>query len=88
MVARIKLSGLQREALSLMRSTLRYARKQNPEVRQNIEDFARQEFRKNSVKYDKKDYQAIEYLLKKGKRQLDQLANSDTTGFNVVHIHR
>lgn len=65
-----RLSGLQRDVLSLYRNCLRAARKKPSDTRHNFEAFARKEFEHN-VNVDKKDFSAIEFLLRKGSRQLD-----------------
>ncbi|KAI4750204.1 hypothetical protein E4T44_14946 [Aureobasidium sp. EXF-8845] len=51
-----RLSGLQREILSLYRKCLR-------------------ETRKKPANHDKKDYSAIEYMLRRGQRQLETYAS-------------
>ncbi|KAL1839525.1 hypothetical protein VTJ49DRAFT_1427 [Mycothermus thermophilus] len=66
----MRLSGLQKEVLSLYRQCLRECRKK-PEVSRNrFLRFARSEFDKN-IKIDKRDFTAIEFLLRKGRRQLE-----------------
>ncbi|KAI6275595.1 hypothetical protein MCOR27_001628 [Pyricularia oryzae] len=63
----MRLSGLQKEVLSLYRSTLREIRKKPETSRQHFRDFARAEFDRNLV-IDKRDFAAVEYLLRKGRR--------------------
>ncbi|EHA19240.1 hypothetical protein CBS63078_10390 [Aspergillus niger] len=65
-----RLSGLQRQVLALYRTCLREAGKKPIETRENFRAYARAEFRKNSS-VSKKDFGAIEYLLRKGQRQLE-----------------
>ena len=65
-----RLSGLQRDVLALYRRCLRSARAKPVETRPNFEGFARREFQKN-LEMDKKDFSAIEFLLRKGERQLE-----------------
>ncbi|KAI4721891.1 hypothetical protein E4T48_01891 [Aureobasidium sp. EXF-10727] len=65
-----RLSGLQREVLSLYRKCLRETRKKPADVRPNFLQFTRSEFREHKD-YDKKDFSAIEYMLRKGQRQLE-----------------
>ncbi|KAK8050667.1 hypothetical protein PG994_012397 [Apiospora phragmitis] len=86
----MRLSGLQRDVLSLYRQCLRAARAK-PEVlihsvkavltitytnlqkqatRSHFKTFARSEMNKN-IKIDKRDFAAIEFLLRKGRRQLE-----------------
>ncbi|KAI4750333.1 hypothetical protein E4T45_14758 [Aureobasidium sp. EXF-8846] len=87
-----RLSGLQREILSLYRKCLRETRKK-PAVRRKAKlpslrsvcdapsqllscanTFTRSEFRAHQ-NHDKKDYSAIEYMLRKGQRQLETYAS-------------
>ncbi|KAL1972419.1 hypothetical protein VTN31DRAFT_6833 [Thermomyces dupontii] len=66
----MRLSGLQREVLSLYRQCLREIRKKPIESRENFRAFARDQFRAN-LKLPKKDFATIEYLLRRGRRQLE-----------------
>ncbi|KAL6869038.1 hypothetical protein ACO1O0_000361 [Amphichorda felina] len=66
----MRLSGLQKEVLALYRQCLRESRKKPPATRAHFENFARAEFARN-LAIDKRDFAAIEYLLRKGRRQLD-----------------
>lgn len=73
-----RLSGLQRDVLSLYRRCLRAARVKPVETRPNFETFARREFEKN-LNMDKKDFGAIEFFLRKGERQLEMYTASNIT---------
>ncbi|EGP92405.1 uncharacterized protein MYCGRDRAFT_31653 [Zymoseptoria tritici IPO323] len=64
-----RLSGLQRDVLSLYRRCLRSARTKTAH-RANFEAFARQEFEKN-IGLNKKDFATIEFLVRKGTRQVE-----------------
>ncbi|CAK43373.1 hypothetical protein M747DRAFT_231117 [Aspergillus niger ATCC 13496] len=64
-----RLSGLQRQVLALYRTCLREAGKK-PIVSNYLAALSKAEFRKNSS-VSKKDFGAIEYLLRKGQRQLE-----------------
>ncbi|GJN72973.1 hypothetical protein PLIIFM63780_007039 [Purpureocillium lilacinum] len=66
----MRLSGLQKEVLALYRQCLRESRKKPQSTRVHFENFARAEFAKN-LSIDKRDFAAIEFLLRKGRRQLD-----------------
>lgn len=66
----MRLSGIQRAVLSLYRNCLRQVRKKPVHVRANFRNYARNEFKKNA-KIEKKDFAAIEFLLRKGHRQLE-----------------
>ncbi|KAK3500568.1 hypothetical protein B0T13DRAFT_535423 [Neurospora crassa] len=65
-----RLSGLQKEVLGLYRKCLRECRKKPEATRAHFRAFARTEFEKN-IKVDKRDFSAIEFLLRKGSRQLE-----------------
>ncbi|KAM0341012.1 hypothetical protein ACHAPU_010244 [Fusarium lateritium] len=90
-----RLSGLQREVLTLYRNCLRESRKKPQATRPHFESFARRvaskprhlsdqysnsnahyrnEFRRN-LTIDKRDFAAIEFLLRKGRRQLESYAS-------------
>ncbi|ORY66246.1 uncharacterized protein BCR38DRAFT_339720 [Pseudomassariella vexata] len=66
----MRLSGLQKEVLALYRGCLRESRKKPEATRPHFESFARIEFEK-SINIDKKDFAAVEFLLRKGRRQLE-----------------
>ncbi|KAK4128924.1 hypothetical protein N657DRAFT_563690 [Parathielavia appendiculata] len=70
----MRLSGLQKNVLALYRQCLRECRKKPEASRENFRVFARNEFEKN-IKIDKRDFGAIEFLLRKGRRQLDMYAS-------------
>ncbi|KAK1294983.1 hypothetical protein QJS10_CPA16g00002 [Acorus calamus] len=82
MASRPKLSGLQKQVLSLYRGFLRAARSKGPEERQRIESIVSAEFHQNSKNIDRKNFLQIEYLLRRGKKQLDQLKSPDTVGLS------
>ncbi|KAE8348575.1 complex 1 protein-domain-containing protein [Aspergillus coremiiformis] len=64
-----RLSGFQKEVLSLYRSCLREIQKKPIETRSNFKGYARTEFQKY-LSISKKDFNAIEYLLRRGHKQL------------------
>ncbi|CZS94360.1 uncharacterized protein RAG0_04382 [Rhynchosporium agropyri] len=69
----MKHSGLQRDVLSLYRKCLRVSRMKG-EARVHFEKHARIEFEK-AIAVDKKDFSAIEYLLRKGQRQIEMYSS-------------
>ncbi|KAH7331214.1 hypothetical protein KP509_20G020500 [Ceratopteris richardii] len=79
-----RLSGLQRQILSLYRSFLRVARTKPPDVRSRIEKYVGAQFRHDAAAVDKKDFQQIEYLVRRATKQLESLRNGSITGFQVV----
>ncbi|KAF3794769.1 Succinate dehydrogenase assembly factor 1 [Nymphaea thermarum] len=81
-----KLSGLQKQAVSLYRGFLRAARSKGGEERRRIEAVVSAEFRRNSTSVDRKDFLYIEYLLRRGKKQLDQLNDPQTVGLFSRHV--
>ncbi|RFU78793.1 hypothetical protein TARUN_3439 [Trichoderma arundinaceum] len=71
----MRLSGLQKEVLALYRQCLRECRKkpqltEEKNTRAHFEKFVRDEFSRN-LAIDKRDFAAVEFLLRKGHRQLD-----------------
>lgn len=73
-----RLSGLQKQVLSLYRGFLRAARCKSAEDRRQIESIVSAEFRRNSNQVDRKNFLYIEYLLRRGKKQLEQLQSPNT----------
>ncbi|PLB36319.1 complex 1 protein-domain-containing protein [Aspergillus taichungensis] len=69
-----RLSGLQREVLSLYRKCLREIRKKPSDSRENFRSYTRKEFEKHRT-LNKKDFNAIEYLLRKGHRQFEMYSS-------------
>ncbi|RDI76378.1 hypothetical protein Vi05172_g13639 [Venturia inaequalis] len=65
-----RLSGIQRDVLSLYRKCMRAANKKPAETKDKFKDFTRSEFRKH-LELNKKDFSTIEFLLRKGNRQLE-----------------
>ncbi|XP_074274816.1 succinate dehydrogenase assembly factor 1, mitochondrial [Silene latifolia] len=79
-----KLSGLQKQVLSLYREFLRAARSKSIEDRRQMELIVSQEFHRNATQVDRKNFVYIEYLLRRGKKQLDQLKSSGTLSLSFV----
>ncbi|KAE8802655.1 succinate dehydrogenase assembly factor 1, mitochondrial [Hordeum vulgare] len=88
MASRTKLSGIQRQALALYRGFLRTARLKSPEERRRIESVVSAEFRENARSVDRRNFVYIEYLMRRGKRQLEQLKNPDITGLSTLEINK
>lgn len=81
-----KLSGMQKQVLGLYRGFLRAAHTKSPEERRQIESIVSAEFRRNSKLVDRKNFIYIEYLLRRGKKQLDQLSSPDTVGLSYLNV--
>ncbi|KAM7508184.1 hypothetical protein LguiA_018637 [Lonicera macranthoides] len=81
-----KLSGMQKQVVALYRQFLRAARSKSPEDRRQIESFVSEEFRRNSKEVDRKNFQYIEYLLRRGNHQLDQLKSPNTVGLSSLNV--
>ncbi|KAJ1419952.1 Complex 1 LYR protein [Sesbania bispinosa] len=81
-----RLSGMQKQVLSLYRGFLRAARSKSDEERRKIESIVSQEFRRNSKQVDRKNFLYIEYLLRRGNKQLDQLRNPGITGLSSLQV--
>ena len=77
-----RLSGLQRSVLSLYRRCLRVARTKPRANRPNFETFARREFEK-AIHLDKKDFGTIEFMMRKGERQLEVYGEKGVTNIAV-----
>ncbi|KAH6833985.1 LYR family of Fe/S cluster biogenesis protein [Perilla frutescens var. hirtella] len=81
-----RLSGMQKQVLALYRGFLRAARTKSPEERSRIEAIVSQEFRRNSLEVDRKNFLYIEYLVRRGKKQLDQLKSPETVGLVSLNV--
>mmetsp|Transcript_44226 Transcript_44226/g.105328 ORF Transcript_44226/g.105328 Transcript_44226/m.105328 type:complete len:90 (-) Transcript_44226:90-359(-) len=81
------MSGLQKQVLGLFREALRVARTKDPSVQVDIVATARMEFKKGK-ELAKTDYERIEYLLRRGKRQLDRIRPDSVVGVMSVDPSR
>lgn len=77
---------MQKQVLALYRGFLRAARSKPVEERRQIESIVSAEFHKNSKQVDRKNFIYIEYLLRRGKKQLDQLKSPDTVGLSSLSV--
>ncbi|XWS21969.1 hypothetical protein CRYUN_Cryun30bG0103600 [Craigia yunnanensis] len=77
---------MQKQVLSLYRGFLRAARLKPVEDRRRIESIVSAEFCRNSKQVDRKNFLYIEYLLRRGKKQLDQLKRPDTMGLSSFNV--
>lgn len=81
-----RFSGIQKQVLALYRGFLRAARSKSPEDRRQIESFVSAEFRRNSKLVDRKNFFYIEYLLRRGKKQLEQINSPATLGLSSLNL--
>ncbi|KAI3431886.1 uncharacterized protein J3R85_007753 [Psidium guajava] len=84
--AQRRLSGMQKQVLALYRGFLRAARSKSPDDRRRIDSIVSSEFRRNARQVDRKNFLYIEYLLRRGKKQLDLLKSPDTTGLSSLNF--
>ncbi|KAK6334152.1 hypothetical protein TWF696_002654 [Orbilia brochopaga] len=64
-------TGLQREVLALYRRCLRAAARKPADSRSHFKTFVTREFRRYAAEVDRKDFDTIEFLLRRGNRQLE-----------------
>ncbi|KAF1920172.1 complex 1 protein-domain-containing protein [Ampelomyces quisqualis] len=76
-----RLSGLQRDVLTLYRQCLRALKEKPSDTRPHFREFARAQFRKH-IDVSKKDFATIEYLLRRGRNQLESYRDS---GIRDIH---
>lgn len=69
-----KLSGIQRDVLSLYRRSIRIAQRKDENFRPQFYTFARQEFEKYRD-LPRKDIATIEFLLRAGGKKVDMFSN-------------
>ncbi|VDC00755.1 unnamed protein product [Peniophora sp. CBMAI 1063] len=72
-----RLSGLQREVLALYRKALRMTRTKPPTTRPKFELFVRHAFRTSASSVSPRELTTIEYLLRRGGRQLEMFESAD-----------
>ncbi|XP_020572731.1 succinate dehydrogenase assembly factor 1A, mitochondrial isoform X2 [Phalaenopsis equestris] len=87
MVPLQKLSGMQRQVLALYRHFLRAARSKNLDERKMIISVVSTEFRHSADHVDRKNFQHIEYLLRRGRKQLEQLKSSTTISLSTINLN-
>ncbi|PKU67336.1 hypothetical protein MA16_Dca027738 [Dendrobium catenatum] len=83
-----KLSGMQRQFLALYCCFLRAARLKNLEDRQRIVSVVSAEFHHNANDVGRKNFQCIEYLLRRGNKQLEQLKNSTIISLSRINVSK
>merc|ERR1712216_235211 len=81
------MSGLQLQVLALYRECLRVARTKAPALQADIKRIAGQEFREHKG-VARTDIERIEYLLRRGAKQLDRIRPANVQGVSRVHSGR
>ncbi|KAF9618371.1 hypothetical protein IFM89_001006 [Coptis chinensis] len=81
-----RLTGLQKQVLALYGGFLRAARAKAPEERKKIEAIVSEEFHRNAKEVDRKNFIYIEYLLRRGAKQLHQLKSPNTISMFTVPV--
>ena len=72
-----RLSGIQRQVLSLYREALRAARRiPTPSGATAATAFARSEFRRGATSVDRMDFQRVEHLLRSARKQIDTFSRA------------
>lgn len=77
-------SGIQKQVLQLYKSFLVAinCKQMDREAKQRLKTFVKAEFNRNA-KIHRKEFEAIEYLIRKGEKQLETLKKSSITDFNI-----
>ncbi|KAI8806076.1 hypothetical protein BJ742DRAFT_375649 [Cladochytrium replicatum] len=76
-------TGLQREVLEFYKKCLRAALGKPENSRPHFVAFVRQEFRGHAKTIEVKDFNTIEYMLRRGKKQLEILGGSSVVDINA-----
>ena len=79
-----KLTGLQREVLSLYRVVLRAAREKEAAGHPGVLAAARAQFRKEADSVGKRNYQKIEYMMRRGQKHVKMLADPQVKNVSVL----
>ncbi len=66
-------SGLQRSVIDLYRSLLRAGYAKPPSVRPQIVAYIKKDFKSQAYSVSKKDFGAIEFLIRKGQKRLAEI---------------
>jgi len=81
-------SGLQQQILGLYRRALRAARQKDGGSRGETALAVKDKFRKDATSVSRKDFRAIEWLLRHGERQVESLESSNVSKVRTVLIRR
>ncbi|KAG9296010.1 hypothetical protein G9A89_011862 [Geosiphon pyriformis] len=79
----IRRSGLQQSVINLYRDCWRAIRMKSPETRTRFQSFVRVQFKRSDV--TAKDHIAIEYLIRRGKKQLETYSEKSIKDISGSH---
>ncbi len=80
-----RLSGLQKDVLSLYRTLLRSVNKKpDPQVRLHLREVVKQSFREEAQSVNRNDFRTIEHMLRHGHKQKKLLDMPGFTGATIV----
>ncbi|CAG8669504.1 hypothetical protein C2G38_2159084 [Gigaspora rosea] len=77
----IRRSRLQIEVIRFYRECCKAIKRKPPETQIRFQQFLRSQFRQHKI--SSKDHEAIEYLLRRGKRQLESYQSDSIKDINV-----
>ncbi|KAI9030072.1 hypothetical protein CLU79DRAFT_733938 [Phycomyces nitens] len=81
MAAPVRRSGLQQEVINLYRQCFRATLQKPKENRAHFQAFIRNEFRHHQIR--KSDFATIEYMLRRGKRQLETYSSPSIRDIHI-----
>ncbi|KIK52048.1 hypothetical protein GYMLUDRAFT_180533 [Collybiopsis luxurians FD-317 M1] len=84
----LRKSGIQKDVLSLYRRALRMVKTKPPSTQDKFSLFVRYTFRQNASSVSPRDVNAIEHLMRKGKRQLEMYEHPSVKDCRVSHEMR
>ncbi|GJP29331.1 hypothetical protein CLOM_g16457 [Closterium sp. NIES-68] len=79
----MRVSGIQREVFALYRRLLRAARSKPPQEAAALHAYLKSEFRRTANSVGRTEIGRIEYLLRRGEKQVELLTNPSTTGISL-----
>ncbi|ORX83007.1 hypothetical protein K493DRAFT_320329 [Basidiobolus meristosporus CBS 931.73] len=78
----VKRSGLQQDVINFYRDCFRAIRSKPQQNRPHFQQYIRSEFRKHDL--TKRDFATIEYLLRVGKRKLEQMSSGSVKDIHLT----
>ncbi|CAM9809240.1 unnamed protein product [Discosporangium mesarthrocarpum] len=83
-----RVSGMQKEVLSLYRKVIRAAKAKEQEGGRGTVDFARSSFREQAYSVSRSDFQTIEHMLRYGHKKLKLLSMPGVQAAQGFTVHR